>query len=46
MSCIGSYLSDNEFLFTTKENAVNLLYTFFVIKGKALTQHQQVSMMG
>jgi hypothetical protein len=46
MSCVASYWSENEFLFTTKENAVNLLYTFFNVKGKVLTKVQQVSMIG
>ncbi len=46
MSCVASYWNDNEFLFTTKENAVNLLYTFFNVKGEVLTKGQQVSMMG
>ena len=45
MSCVANYWSENEFLFKPKENAVNLLYKIFNVKGKVLSKFQQVSMI-
>jgi hypothetical protein len=42
MSCIGLYLDEKEFLFTAKDNSVNLRYNYFVLSGVHLTLVQRI----